>query len=432
MTTVEEVAAALGGPLPDGPTDPAAVVDQLVAAATPGLAALDSGRFFGFVIGGALPAARAADWLALAWDQNAGLATVTPAATAAEQVASGWLLDLLGLPASASVGFVTGGSMANTTCLLAARHAVLERAGWDVEQRGLQGAPRVHVVVPEERHATVDVSLRYVGLGVGTARRVACDDQGRMLLDDLDAALAEVGRRPVHRHRPGGQREHGQLRRPRPGGRAGAPGRRLGARGRRLRAVGRRVPRFAHLVDGHAGADSWATDAHKWLNVPYDSGLAIVADPVAHRAALGVAAAYLIKVDGPTDPMDLVPEFSRRARGFAVWAALRSLGRSGVADLVERLCDRAGRFAAGMRDTPGAEVLNEVVLNQVLTRFDGSDDVTRAVVDGVLADGTVYLSPTVFRGQAGVRCSVSNWATTDADVDAAVAAVRRALTTARS
>jgi glutamate/tyrosine decarboxylase-like PLP-dependent enzyme len=430
--TVEEVAAALGGSLPDAPTDPAAVIEQLVAAATPGLAALDSGRFFGFVIGGALPAARAADWLALAWDQNAGLATVTPAATAAELVASGWLLDLLGLPATASVGFVTGGSMANTTCLLAARHAVLARAGWDVEQRGLQGAPRVHVVVPEERHATIDVSLRYVGLGVDTARRVACDDQGRMLLDDLDTALAEAGGDPCIVTAQAGnvntgsfdalgevvERAH----------RAGAWVHVDGAFGLWAAAS----PRFAHLAAGHAGADSWATDAHKWLNVPYDSGLAVVADPVAHRAALGVTAAYLIKVDGPTDPMDLVPEFSRRARGFAVWAALRSLGRSGVTDLVDRLCDRAIRFADGMRDTSGAEVLNQVVLNQVLTRFDGSDDVTRAVVEAVLADGTAYLSPTVFRGQAGLRCSVSNWATTDADVDAAVAAVRRALTAVRA
>lgn len=322
--------------------------------------------------------------------------------------------------------------MANTTCLLAARHAVLERAGWDVEQRGLQGAPRVHVVVPEERHATIDVSLRYVGFGVDTARRVACDDQGRMLLDDLDAALAEARGEPCIVTAQAGnvntgsfdaldqvvERAH----------RAGAWVHVDGAFGLWAAAS----PRFAHLVAGHAGADSWATDAHKWLNVPYDSGLAIVADPVAHRAALGVAASYLIKVDGPTDPMDLVPEFSRRARGFAVWAALRSLGRSGVADLVERLCDRAARFAAGMRDTPGAEVLNQVVLNQVLTRFDGSDDVTRAVVDAVLADGTAYLSPTVFRGRAGMRCSVSNWATTDADVDVAVAAVRRALTAVRA
>ncbi len=430
--TVEHVAAALGGPLPDGPTDPVDVVEQLVAAATPGLAALDSGRFVGFVIGGALPAARAADWLALAWDQNAGLATVTPAATAAEQVAAGWLLELLGLPATASVGFVTGGSMANTTCLLAARHAVLERAGWDVERDGLQGAPRVHVLVPEERHATIDVSLRYVGLGgAGSVRRVACDDQGRMLLDDLDLALAEAGAAPCIVTAQAGNVNTGAFD---PLGavvdrahRAGAWVHVDGAFGLWAAAS----PRFAHLADGHAGADSWATDAHKWLNVPYDSGLAVVADPVAHRTALGVGAAYLIKVEGPTDPMDLVPEFSRRARGFAVWAALRSLGRTGVADLVERLCDRATRFAAGMAATPGAEVLNDVVLNQVLTRFDGSDDVTRDVARAVLADGTAYLSPTVFRGRAGLRCSVSNWGTTEDDVDVAVAAVHRALAAAR-
>jgi glutamate/tyrosine decarboxylase-like PLP-dependent enzyme len=323
--------------------------------------------------------------------------------------------------------------MANTTCLLAARHAVLERVGWDVERDGLQGAPRVHVVVPEERHATIDVSLRYVGLGgAGSVRRVGCDDQGRMLPDDLDAALAEADGGPCIVTTQAGNVNTGAFDRLDEvvdrAHRAGAWVHVDGAFGLWAAAS----PRFRHLVDGHAGADSWATDAHKWLNVPYDSGLAVVADRETHRAALGVGAAYLIKVEGPTDPMDLVPEFSRRARGFAVWAALRSLGRSGVADLVERLCDRAARFADGMRATPGADVRNDVVLNQVLTRFDDSDDVTRDVAAAVLADGTAYLSPTVFRGQAGLRCSVSNWATSDADVDVAGAAVRRQIALART
>jgi len=427
-----EMLDALGMPLPDGPQDPAAVIDRLAAAAEPGLAGMGSGRFFGFVVGGTLPVALAADWLVSAWDQNSGLLEVTPAVVAAETVAAGWVKDLLGLPATASVGFVTGGGMATATGLLAARNAVLASAGWDVEESGLQGAPRVRVVVPQERHATVDVALRYVGLGAGTARRVACDDQGRMLLDDLAAALEEAAGGPAVVVAQAGNVNTGAFDRL---GDVVALAHRVGAWVHVDGAFGlwaAASPRLRPLVEGHAGADSWAVDAHKWLNVPYDCGMVVVADEAAHRRALGVRAAYLTLASGAPDPVELVPEFSRRARGVPVYAALAALGRSGVVDLVDRLCDRADQFAAGMRETPGATVRNEVVLNQVLTDFDGSDEVTQAVAELVRADGAVFLSPTVFRGRGGLRCSVSNWSTTPDDVDLAVAAVRRALDGARA
>jgi glutamate/tyrosine decarboxylase-like PLP-dependent enzyme len=437
--TYQEMVQALGGDLPAGPQDPAAVVDTLAAAMDPGLCAMGGGRFFGFVVGGAHPAALASDWLVSAWDQNAGLINPSTGVVAAESVAAGWLVDLLGLPAESVVGFVTGGCMANATCLTVARHHVLAGAGWDVEADGLQGAPKVRVIVSQERHATIDVALRYVGLGAATPRRVATDGQGRILLDDLRAALAEgsgeagpLAAGPTIVCLAAGNVNTGSFD---PLAEAielahahgawvhvdGAFGLWAGA-----------APGYRHLVAGVEAADSWATDAHKWLNVPYDCGLAITRHPASHRSAMGVHAAYLTETDGPPDPLELVPEFSRRARGVPVYATLLSLGRSGVADLVTRCCEHAARAGTLLGARGGVEVVNDVVLNQVLLRFDDDDATTRAVVAAVVADGAVFLSGTTYLGRAGMRISVSSWLTTDDDIDVLVDAVGRALDAVRS
>ena len=432
QATYDEMLRALGGPVPEKAVDPAEVVDALARAAEPGLTAMQSGRFFGFVIGGTLPAALAADWLVSAWDQNSGLVAVTPATVAAEAVAGGWVLDLLGLPAESAVGFVTGGCMANTTCLAVARHHVLAAAGWDVQAHGLQGAPRLHVVLSEERHATVDSALRYLGIGDATARLVATDDQGRIRLDDFAAALGEGAGRPTVVSLAAGNVNTGSFD-PFPAAVAlahehGAWVHVDGAFGLWAAAA----PGLEHLVEGVAAADSWATDAHKWLNVPYDCGIAITRHPAEHRTAMGAHAAYLIESAGPPDPVELVPEFSRRARGVPVYAALRSLGRTGIADLVERCCAHARRFAAELSAVDGVRVLNDVVLNQVLVRFEDDDATTRRVIDELLAERQVYMGPSVFKGRAVMRISVSGWQTTDADVTFSVEAVRRALDRARS
>lgn len=418
----EEMLEALGGPLPTEPSDAADVVAELAVVAEPGLSATPSGRFFGFVIGGVHPAALGADWLASAWDQNAGLTALAPANAACETVAGRWLVDLLGLPAGSSVGFVTGGMQANFTCLAAARHAVLDRAGWDVERRGLGGAPAVRVLGGADRHDTIDLALRYLGLGTDALVEVASDDQGRIDVDALRAALA-AGSGPTIVCLQAGDVHTGACD---PFAAAvdaahvhdawvhvdGAFG--LWA------AVS---PTTRPLVAGVEAADSWATDGHKTLNVPYDCGFAIVRDPAVHRATFGIHGAYLINSD-IGDPLELVPEFSRRARGFPVWAVLRSLGRAGVAELVERLCRHARRIGDGLAAIPGATVLNDVVFTQVLVAF-GDDDTTREIGRRVLEDGTAVLTPSTWRGQAVLRCSVSNWSTTDDDVDRTLAAVRR-------
>ncbi len=431
--TYDEMLAAFRVGLPDGPQDAATVVDELAVAADPGLTAFQSGRFHGFVVGGTLPASMGADWLVSAWDQNTGLVAVTPSVIAAETVAGEWVVDLLGLPAGSSVGFVTGGCMANFTCLAVARSHVLAAAGWDVQAHGLQGAPQLHVVVPDERHATVDSALRYLGIGDATARLVATDELGRIRLEDFAAALDEGDGRPTIVSLAAGNVNTGSFD---PFGPAVELAHQRGAWVHVDGAFGlwaAAVPRLRHLVDGAATADSWATDAHKWLNVPYDCGIAITRHPAAHRVAMGAHAAYLIESgDGPPDPVELVPEFSRRARGVPVYAALRSLGRSGVAELVDRSCRHAARYAALLQSMDGVQVLNDVVLNQVLVRFDDDDATTRRVVDRVLADRVAYMSPTVFKGRAGMRISVSGWQTSDADVERAVQAVRQALDAARS
>jgi glutamate/tyrosine decarboxylase-like PLP-dependent enzyme len=401
------------------------VIAALATAAEPGLLASPSGRFFGFVIGGGMPAALAADWLTSTWDQNAGLFVLSPAASVVEEVVGGWLAELLGLPEDVSFGFVTGVQMANFTALAAARHEVLRRAGWDVEESGLVGAPPVRMLAGQGRHDTVDRAARYLGLGRAAIVPVEADDQGRMRPDALRQALGDADG-PVIVCAQAGNVNSGAVD---PVGaiceiahQAGAWVHVDGAFGLWAAAS----PRLRHLVAGAELADSWATDAHKWLNVPYDSGLVFCAHPQAHQAAMGVRASYLIHATGgERDEVDYTPEFSRRARAFPVYAAIRALGRSGVAELVERCCALASRFAERLAAADGVEVLNEVVLNQVLVRFADSDTHTRTVIDRVQQDRTCWMSGTTWRGRAAMRISVSNWSTDEADVDRSVAAILR-------
>ena len=423
-----QLRSALGGPLPERPIDARDVVADLAAAAGPGVIASGSGRFFGFVVGGATPAALAADWLASAWDQNAGLYVLGPAAAVVEDVAGAWAADLLGLPPQASVGFVTGAQMANFTGLAAGLHAVLGRAGWDVSSAGLWGAPPVRVLAGEQRHGTIDRALRFLGVGTAAIEPIPADAQGRMRVDALAAALDD---RPAIVCAQVGSVNTGAVD---PVGQISDIAHRHGAWVHVDGAFGlwaAASPRLRPLVAGAERADSWATDAHKWLNVPYDCGLVFCADPAAHRAAMGARAGYLIHGGaGERDALDHNPEHSRRARGFAVYAALRALGRGGVADLVERSCALARRFAEQLGVAPDVEILNDVVLNQVLVRFPigsdrASDELTRSVVDLVQRDGTCWCSGTVWEGRAAMRISVSNWSTDEADVDRSVAAILR-------
>ena len=424
---VADVVAALGTDLPDAPTPAPEVVDLLATACGPGLTAMPSGRFFGMVIGGSHPAALAADWLTSAWDQNCALRGLTPAHTAVEDVASAWLLDLLGLPASSAVGFVTGATTANFTALAAARGEVLRRAGWDVRRDGLTGAPRVRVLVGAERHESVDLALSYLGLGAPEV--VAADDQGRLSAAALEDALADppdgAPGGPTVVVLQAGNVHSGAFD---PFDPAVEIAHRHGAWVHVDGAFGlfaAASPTHRHLVAGYEAADSWATDAHKTLNVPYDCGLAIVADPAPLRAAMGMHGDYLIQSDAG-DPLDKVPELSRRGRAFAVWAVLRALGRSGVADLVDGFCRHATAFADALRSLDGAEVLHDVVFTQVCAAF-GDDARTQDVVRRVLADGTVWMSGSRWHDRAVLRVSVSSWATTDADVDVSVEALRRAV-----
>jgi glutamate/tyrosine decarboxylase-like PLP-dependent enzyme len=359
------------------------------------------------------------------WDQNAGGYSVSPVSAVVEEVAGGWLLDVLGLPAHTSFGLTTGCQQAHVTCLAAARNAVLGRVGWDAEVGGLQGAPRVRLVVSEERHVTVDRAARILGFGTAALVPVAVDDAGRMDPEALRAVLAG-GEGPTIVCAQAGDVNTGEFD---PLAEVVGAAHEAGAWVHIDGAFGlwaAASPPRRHLLDGYAGADSWATDGHKWLNVPYDCGLAFVADPDAHRAAMVVSAAYLRgSREGERDPSRWVPDFSRRARGFAVYAALRSLGRDGVAELVERGCACARRFAEVLSADDAVEVLNDVVLNQVLVRFGGDDDVTDAVVEAVQAEGTCWMSPTTWRGQRAMRISVSNWGTTIADVDRSCEAILR-------
>lgn len=414
---------AFAAPLPAVPTPPEQVLADLVAAADPGLVATAGPRYFGFVVGGASPAATAADMLAAGWDQIAFNAVTSPAAVAAETAAGTWLKDLLGLPASASVGFVTGGQAANTAGLAAARHQVLADAGWDVERRGLLGAPTVRVLAGAERHATIDRSLRLLGLGTDALREVPAGPQGAIDPDALAVALRDAGPGPTVVCLQAGNVNTGacdELSRAcdlvhRHGGWVHVDG----AFGLWAAAS----PATRHLVAGIEAADSWACDGHKWLNLPYDTAFAFCARPDAHAAAMSYSAAYLVGSGGAPAGADLTAESSRRARGFAVWAGLRELGRDGVTALVDRCCALARRFADGLA-AAGFEVVNDVVLNQVLVGF-GDDARTDRLVAAVQADGTCWVGGTTWRGRRLMRISVSNATTTAADVDRSVAAIVR-------
>jgi glutamate/tyrosine decarboxylase-like PLP-dependent enzyme len=428
MAGAREMLEAFSGPLPEEGLDPAEVVRELAARAEPGLMASGSGRFHGWVIGGTLPAAIGADWLVSAWDQNSAMSEPFPATTMIEQVTAGWVLDLLDLPRGASVGFVTGGQMANTVCLAAARNHVLAVHGWDVEAAGLQGAPRVTVLVGAERHDSVDAALRLLGLGGATAVVVPADEAGRVSPGAMVEAAARAEGPTIVCTQVGNVN----------GGAVDPVGEIADAVARPDLWVhvdgafglwARAAPARRGMVAGAERAHSWATDAHKWLNTPYDCGLAICADPVAHRRAMGVRAAYLPGGEDLAlrDPIDFNPELSRRARSVPVWAALRQLGRRGVADLVERCCAMAELLAAGLAAADGAEVLHQD-LNQVVVRFRdpaGADDDahSRAVLARVQAEGTCFPSGTVWRGVAGLRLSVSSWRTTEDDVHRTVAAL---------
>jgi glutamate/tyrosine decarboxylase-like PLP-dependent enzyme len=423
--SANEVMAALSGPLPEHGTDPADVIDLLARTAEPGLMAIGSGRFFGWVMGGTLPAGLAADWLVSAWDQNAGLRYATPAAAAIEEAAACWLLELLGLPPGSDVGFVTGATMANFTGLGAARYSVLSKVGWDVNADGLNGAPKVHVLVGAERHETVDLALRYLGLGRPGV--VAADEQGRIRLDALRDALGQLpSDEPAIVCLQAGNLHSGAFD---PFTEAVALAHDRGAWVHVDGAFGlwaAASPALRQLVPGLADADSWATDAHKTLNVPYDCGIAIVADPSALRTTFGMHASYLIADDsGPGDPHEKVPELSRRARGIPVWAVLRSLGRDGVATLVEGLADNARSIAEAAAEIEGAEILNDVSYTQVSIAF-GDDVRTGAVIERLIADGTTWMSGSRWHDRAVIRVSVSNWSTDTDDVRRSVDAIRRA------
>jgi glutamate/tyrosine decarboxylase-like PLP-dependent enzyme len=421
--TKDDVRAALGGALADAPTPPRQVVEQLVGGAAPGLMATAGPRFFGFVIGGALPSATAADMLAAGWDQCAFNGVLSPAASAVEEVAGAWLKDLLGIPSGAAVGFVTGAQAANTVGLASARHHVLAEVGWDVELKGLQGAPRIRVLAGEERHATVDRSLRLLGLGSDAVEPVRADRNGAIDVRHLEQLLDDGGSTPTIVSLQAGNVNTGacddlstacDLVHAR-GGWAHVDG----AFGLWAAAS----PRTRHLLEGVELADSWGCDGHKWLNVPYDSAFAFCSRPQVQVAAMSYTAAYLTGSGAEPGAADYTAESSRRARGFAVWAALRELGRDGVAELVDRCCALARRFAAGLADA-GFEVANDVVLNQVLVSF-GDDRRTDDVVQAVQRDGTCWMGATTWRGRRYMRIAVSNHQTTEHDVDRSLAAIVR-------
>jgi glutamate/tyrosine decarboxylase-like PLP-dependent enzyme len=404
-------------PFPGGPAPPEDVVRMLDDLGSPATMGMAGPRFFGFVMGGALPAALGANWLASAWHQNAGFFAETPTSAVLEEVALSWLLDALALPPGCGGGFVTGATMANFTALAAARHALLQRAHWDVEARGLFGAPEIQVVVSGEAHPSVTKALGLLGLGRERVVRVPVDGQGRMRAKSLPElrtpAIVCVQAGNVN---TGAFDPVAEIRR-----RAHAAGAWVhvdGAFGLWAAAS----PRYAHLVEGVAAADSWATDAHKWLNVPFDSGLAFVRDPEHLRPAMSLAAAYLPQ-SARREPSQYVPELSRRARGIEVWAALKSLGRSGVTELIDRNCRFARRFADGL-SAAGFEILNDVVLNQVLVSF-GAPENTERTIAAIQEDGTCWCGRTVWQGSTAMRISVCSWATTEADVDRSLLAMVR-------
>ncbi len=403
--------------LPEDGLDPEAVLKQLDEIGSPATVASAGGRYFGFVIGGSVPASVAAEWLAVAWDQNAGLKAASPISAKLEEVSMRWLIDALDLPAESAVGFVTGATMANFTALAAARHALLARRGWDVEAQGMFGAPEIKVVVGGEVHVSVLKALSMLGLGRERLVRVPVDNQGRMrpdalpAMDEMTVLCIQAGNVNTGAFDPAIEicgKAH----------EAGAWVHVDGAFGLWARAC----PGRAYLGEGLEQADSWATDAHKWLNVPYDSGLAFCRKEEHLRAAMSSTAAYLLHGD-TREPYDYTPELSRRGRGIEIWAAMLALGRNGLAEMIERDCRLAERFASKL-SAQGFQVLNDVCLNQVLVSF-GTADVTKKVVAALQQDGTAWFGPTVWQGHTAMRISVSSWATSDEDVDRSVDAILR-------
>jgi glutamate/tyrosine decarboxylase-like PLP-dependent enzyme len=409
--------ALLDEPLPEHPADPRIVLQMLDELGSPATVASSSGRYFGFVTGGALPAALAANLMAGVWDQNASYRVMSPIAARIEDVCLKWLREVLGLPAGAGGGFVTGATMANFAGLAAARRAMLLTAGWNVEEDGLIGAPPIRVVVGDEVHASLIKALSLLGLGRSRVERVAVDDWGRMRAD----ALPDLSGATIVCIQAGNVNTG-----------AFDPAREICAAAHEVGAWvhvdgafglwAAANPRLAHLTEGFAKADSWATDAHKWLNAPYDSGIVFVREAEHLRAAMTIGAAYLI-AGAEREPSHYTPDISRRARGVEIWAALRSLGRTGLVDLIERNCRHAARFAEGLR-AAGYEILNDVTLNQTLVSF-GDDETTRRIIEAVQADGTCWLGGTVWQGRAAMRISVSSWATTEDDVERSLGAIIR-------
>jgi glutamate/tyrosine decarboxylase-like PLP-dependent enzyme len=424
---VDALTDALGGELPEGPSDPLAVIEELARAADPGVVASPGGRYFGFVVGGSLPAALAADWLASTWDQNLGLLALGPSALVMENTAGRWIGELLGIPADASFALVTGCQMAHVTCLAAARQQVLADAGWDLVESGLAGSPPIRILAGAKRHATIDRALRYLGIGRAQIRAVDVDGEGRMLIGALRQTLADEPGVPTIVCAQAGEVNTGAF------DDLAAVADAIESEGGWLHIDGAFglwaavSPSLRQLVAGHERADSWATDAHKWLNVPYDCGLAFSAHPEPHRRAMTAHAEYYVRdPDAMREPLDWTPDHSRRARGTALYAALRQLGRQGVAELVETSCARARQFAAEIARVPGCEVLNEVVLNQVLFRFE-SDEATGAALAAVQGSGEAWMSGTTWDGRAAIRLSVSNWRTSEQDIERTVAAFAGAL-----
>jgi glutamate/tyrosine decarboxylase-like PLP-dependent enzyme len=422
----EDLLARLGPDLPQQGEPDDVVIERLAAGADPGLVASAGGRFFGFVVGSSLPAAVAADWLVSTWDQNGGFAVLSPLIASAERLVGSWILDVLGLPADAAVGFVTGCQMANATALAAARQSVLARAGWDGARQGLAGAPPIRVVVSSQSHGTIDRALAFIGLGSDRVIRVACDEQGRMIAGGLDEALRD-GDGPAIVCGQAGNVNTGSFD---PLEDLSAVCRRHGAWLHVDGAFGLWAAAGGstrHLVAGVEGADSWATDAHKWLNVPYDAGMVIVRDRTALRQVTRYPGEYLVRTEGDADPSTFVPESSRRARVVPIYAALRSLGRDGLADLVDRCCAHARRMA-GHLEQGGMQILNDVVLNQVLVRCPcpparSEPAFTDAVIARIQSDGTCWLGGTTWQDLPALRVSVSSWRTTAEDIDVSAEAI---------